>query len=67
MNDHTERQCMSCRRPNPTVQSGSLPVEWGVSTDEAGGVLGVICPSCISGELLLLALEGDPPVGMARR
>jgi len=40
------------------VESGSLPEEWGVSTDEAGGVFGVICPSCISGELLLLALEG---------
>ncbi len=50
---------MSCRRPNPALEGGSLPENWGMSTDEAGGILGVICPSCISGEILLLALEGD--------
>jgi hypothetical protein len=58
MNDPIEHRCMSCRRPNPGTENGSLPDEWGVSTDVAGGVLGVICPSCISGELLMLALEG---------
>ncbi len=64
MNDHTEGQCMGCRRPNPAAESGSLPEEWGLFTDEAGGVLGVSCPSCISGELLVLAPEADPPAGM---
>ncbi len=62
MNGHAEHRCMICQRPNPDVESTSLPVDWGVSTDKAGEVFGVICPSCITGELLSIAAGASSPV-----
>jgi hypothetical protein len=45
---------MICQRPNPERANGELPSEWGISTDKAGDVFGVICPSCITGELFAM-------------
>jgi hypothetical protein len=62
MNGNVEQRCMICQRPNPDVDSATLPVEWGVSTDKEGEVSGVICPSCITGELLSITAGGRLPV-----
>ena len=32
-------------------------MDWGTTTDKAGEVYGVICPACITGELLALSTE----------
>jgi hypothetical protein len=58
MNGHAEHRCMLCQRPNPNAESAGPPIEWGVSTDKAGEVFGVICPGCIAGELLSMAVGG---------
>lgn len=63
MNDHAEHHCMICQRPNPDFEDGELPDLWSVSTDKAGDVYGVICPSCITGEMFSMAAGvDDPPV-----
>lgn len=62
MNGNAEQRCMICLRPNPDVDSAGLPAEWGVSTDREGEVFGVICPSCIAGELLSMAAEASSPL-----
>jgi hypothetical protein len=61
MNGHAEHRCMICQRPNPELKDGGLPDEWGVSTDNSGEVYGVICPSCITGEMLSMSAGGDSP------
>jgi len=61
MNGFAEQRCMICQRPNPDLKDGGLPNTWGVSTDQAGEVHGVICPSCITGEVLSMAPAGDSP------
>jgi len=61
MNGYAEHRCLICRRPNPDLEDGGLPDMWGVSTDRAGEVHGVICPSCITGEMLSVAAGVDPP------
>lgn len=62
MNSPAEQRCMICQRSNPDVDSAGLPAEWGVSTDKEGEVFGVICPSCITGELLSMAAEASSPL-----
>jgi hypothetical protein len=61
MSDFAEQRCMICRRPNPGLDDGGLPNTWGASTDKAGEVHGVICPSCITGEVLSMAAGVDSP------
>lgn len=42
----------------PRGEPGSIPpMDWGTTTDKAGEVYGVICPACITGELLALSTE----------
>jgi hypothetical protein len=35
-------------------------MDWGVTTDKAGDVFGVICPTCITGEIFAIAGEDSP-------
>ena len=48
---------MICQRPNRETDRGVPPPHWAVSTDQAGEVYGIICPSCVTGELLSLTAE----------
>ena len=48
---------MICERLNPEADRGAPPMDWGITTDKAGEVFGVICPSCITGELLSMTTE----------
>ena len=55
MNNHAERRCMICQRPNPEAKLAAPPMDWGITTDKAGEIFGVICPACITGELFAMA------------
>ncbi len=61
MNEHAEHRCMICQRPTPIGEDPGPPLDWGVSTDKAGEVFGVLCPSCITGELLSITTEDRLP------
>ena len=50
---------MICQRPNPGSTEGDPPLHWAATTDEAGKVFGVICPACITGELLSITAGGN--------
>lgn len=41
-------------------------MDWGITTDKAGDVFGVICPNCITGEVFAMQSEGDPPKEAAK-
>src|SRR5215217_7973382 len=43
-----ESRCARCQRPNPERGEGGLPNEWEVIEDDAGEVVGVICPGCVT-------------------
>lgn len=57
MNHHPEQRCMICQKLNPETDRGTPPSDWSLTTDKDGEVYGVICPTCITGELLSLATE----------
>jgi hypothetical protein len=59
MNVPPELRCMICQRQNPEAGQGPPPMDWGVTTDKAGDVFGVICPTCITGEIFAIAGEDN--------
>ncbi len=48
MTDPVQSHCQRCKRPNPEASQGTVPTDWEVLTGEAGEVLGVICPGCVT-------------------
>jgi hypothetical protein len=52
---------MICQRVNPEASQGTTAISWGITTDKTGDVLGVVCPSWITGGFLAVRAKGDPP------